>query len=180
MKCPPKEPAPQPAPPGREDAIAMLMAPSSATTSPTTPQTAPKEPTVKAMPTQVADVQTLVEGAAEASGTAEDGSQQPGDTGPSDDGPEPGPPGPRDPPQFAPPLRYSQWPQQDEGGRWFADSPPDYRDIVSECDVRCPSCWVRRCRRINRAGHRRPHEKHLCYVCHAQHKALNPDEPTAT
>ena len=202
VKCPPKVPDPPTvpeAPTSAEDAIALMMAPASSSSSLSGPPPT-MEPKVKAMPDQVAD--TVPKQVAQPTAAAADpvadavpkqsaqtaaasssaGPQQPGDTGaaPTVDPDEPGPPGPRDPPQFAPPLRYSQWLQYDERGRWFEDSPPGYHDLSTECKVRCPSCWVRSCGRRNRPGYRRAHEKHLCPGCHTLHKELNPDEPTAT
>ncbi|CAE7947823.1 unnamed protein product [Symbiodinium sp. KB8] len=90
----PQDPAHRPAPKeptSAEDAIALLMDPTTSTTTTAPPAAVAKEPTVKAMPGQVAATQQQPDVAATSSGTAATGSQHPsGDTGaaPTDDGHE--------------------------------------------------------------------------------------------
>ena len=85
VKCPLKDPAHRPAPKeptSAEDAITLLMRPTTSTTTTAPPAAVAKEPTVKAMPAQVAATQQQPDVAATSSETAATGSPHPsGDTG---------------------------------------------------------------------------------------------------
>ena len=85
-----------------------------------------------------------------------------------------GPPGPIMATQFAPVGLPAPWPNADvDTGVVFRDEPPPYTDVTSICAVRCPSCWLRACPRVNRPGYRKPHEHHMCSQCHENAKRLD-------